>query len=253
MLEWQCCCCCNNKSNGTGFFRHSSFQSFRNSAVIFDHFPFLSFKSDTVLVTMAESAQEFFEEDDEFSVKLLTDAEFRQIFNGREKREVGNGATWTLSSAKIGHGIEELRDNNTETFWQSDASQPHTVTMVFQERTTVTDLLVYLDYKADESYTPSSMAVHAGSDMHHLKELDHIDVMEPVGWIRIPLSETRKSNSPCLSTFILQLGIITNHQNGKDTHVRQVKVFGPNVIEDNVVNFEAHFSSPEFLQYRALR
>jgi hypothetical protein len=34
-------------------------------------------------------------------------------------REVGEDAVWTLSSAKSGNGIEQLRDNNLETFWQS--------------------------------------------------------------------------------------------------------------------------------------
>ncbi len=34
------------------------------------------------------------------------------------KREIGDEAVWTLSSAKPGNGIEQLRDGNTETFWQ---------------------------------------------------------------------------------------------------------------------------------------
>lgn len=32
--------------------------------------------------------------------------------------EIGNNAVWSLSSAKPGYGIEKLRDDNLETYWQ---------------------------------------------------------------------------------------------------------------------------------------
>ena len=32
--------------------------------------------------------------------------------------EIGNEAVWILSSAKAGNGIEQLRDSDTNTFWQ---------------------------------------------------------------------------------------------------------------------------------------
>jgi anaphase-promoting complex subunit 10 len=33
-------------------------------------------------------------------------------------REIGDNAVWTLSSAKTGNGVEQLRDGSQETFWQ---------------------------------------------------------------------------------------------------------------------------------------
>ena len=36
------------------------------------------------------------------------------------RREIGDLAIWTLSSAKPGNGVEQLRDKETKTFWQSD-------------------------------------------------------------------------------------------------------------------------------------
>lgn len=30
-----------------------------------------------------------------------------------------------------------------------------------------------------------------------------------------------------VNTFMLQIGILSNHLNGRDTHVRQIKVYGP--------------------------
>ena len=41
------------------------------------------------------------------------------------RREIGELAVWTLSSAKPGNGVDQLRDNSVSTFWQSDGVQPH--------------------------------------------------------------------------------------------------------------------------------
>jgi anaphase-promoting complex subunit 10 len=54
-----------------------------------------------------------------------------------EKREIGDEAVWTLSSAKAGNGVEQLRDENTNTFWQSDGAQPHFVNIQFMKKTRV--------------------------------------------------------------------------------------------------------------------
>jgi hypothetical protein len=40
--------------------------------------------------------------------------------------EVGDDAVFTLSSAKSGNGVEQLRDNNTDTFWQVCCLSLHT-------------------------------------------------------------------------------------------------------------------------------
>lgn len=42
-------------------------------------------------------------------------------------REVGAQAVWSLSSCKPGFGVEQLRDNSVETYWQSDGQLPHLV------------------------------------------------------------------------------------------------------------------------------
>lgn len=35
------------------------------------------------------------------------------------RREIGREAVWSLSSAKPGNGVDQLRDDSTETYWQS--------------------------------------------------------------------------------------------------------------------------------------
>lgn len=36
-------------------------------------------------------------------------------------REVGEEAVWTLSTAKPGNGVDQLRDGTVESFWQYEA------------------------------------------------------------------------------------------------------------------------------------
>ena len=70
------------------------------------------------------------------------------------KREIGGEAVWTLSSAKSGNGVDQLRDNSIHTFWQSDGTQPHHVNIQFLRKKSVCALSFYLEHKLDESYTP---------------------------------------------------------------------------------------------------
>ncbi|XP_069782415.1 anaphase-promoting complex subunit 10 isoform X2 [Narcine bancroftii] len=86
-------------------------------------------------------------------------------------REIGSQAVWSLSSCKPGFGVDQLRDDNLETYWQSDGSQPHLVNIQFRRKTTVKTLCIYADYKSDESYTPSKVSVRVGNNFHDLKEM----------------------------------------------------------------------------------
>ena len=152
-----------------------------------------------------------------------------KIFHRSEgnKREIGlleQGAVWTLSSAKPGNGVDALRDGNFDTYWQSDATQPHTVSVQFQKRATISHVCIYLDFNLDESYTPREIAVKVGMTFHDVEEFTVISVHEPVGWIIIPCES---NNQPFVRAHLIQVCITAMHQNGRDTHVRLVKFFGP--------------------------
>ncbi|POM72628.1 Anaphase-promoting complex subunit 10, variant 1, partial [Phytophthora palmivora] len=75
------------------------------------------------------------------------------------RREVGDDAVWSLSSAKPGNGVDQLRDNNMDTYWQSDGVQPHLINIQFSRKMAVKEVALYLDYKLDESYTPKKIAI----------------------------------------------------------------------------------------------
>lgn len=74
-----------------------------------------------------------------------------------------------------------------DTYWQSDGLQPHLINIHFSRKTTIKEVALYLDYKLDESYTPKKIAIRSGSTAHDLKEIHVQHIVEPNGWVSIPL------------------------------------------------------------------
>ncbi|XP_073088717.1 anaphase-promoting complex subunit 10 isoform X2 [Manis javanica] len=191
-------------------------------------------------------------------------ADPKQLERTGTVREIGSQAVWSLSSCKPGFGVDQLRDDNLETYWQSDGSQPHLVNIQFRRKTTVKTLCIYADYKSDESYTPSKISVRVGNNFHNLQEIRQIlkhllklsyilfsvlhfflgnisagplvqllcpcdswkqlELVEPSGWIHVPLTDNHKKPT---RTFMIQIAVLANHQNGRDTHMRQIKIYTP--------------------------
>lgn len=56
-----------------------------------------------------------------------------------------------------------------------------------------------------------------------------------------------------LKAFCLQLAVLTNHQNGRDTHIRQVKVFGPRRDPLQAIGFPLNFTDERFQAYATIR
>merc|ERR1719291_1172375 len=72
--------------------------------------------------------------------------------------------------------------------------------------------------------TPTRVSVRGGTNFNDLQEIEVVDLTEPTGWIIIPLKDL---NERLVRTFLLQIAVIQNHQQGRDTHPRQVKVHSP--------------------------
>jgi anaphase-promoting complex subunit 10 len=148
-------------------------------------------------------------------------------------REVGKDAVFTISTAKIGNGVEQLRDGNLETFWQSDGTAPHLINIQFPQKTSVSKVCLYMDFTVDESYTAKKVIIRAGTTAHDLVDVTAIELHKPVGWCQIRLhgsegdmNDDEKVDEP-LRTHLLQVRVLSMHQGGKDTHVRQICVLGP--------------------------
>ena len=220
-------------------------------------------------------------------------------------REMGHEHTiWSLSTAKPGNGVEQIRDGNTDTYWQSDGGQPHLLNIQFMQRKPICAVCFYLDYNLDESYTPKTFSVRVGMTFHDLEEIRVVELNEPVGWITIPLwakldplddpeededdndlpekkedemnkngnkndmnifgilhdnqeelqndkvfqkqsSDLQKSLKRPVRAHFIQICVVSMHQNGRDTHIRQVKLFGPRNDEHlhhfNLVRMRTNF------------
>lgn len=164
-------------------------------------------------------------------------------------REIGNLASWTVSTAKPGNGIEQLRDDDTSVFWQSDGPQPHHINIHFARRVKVKRMRMYLDFENDESYTPTKITVLSGTGYHDLCEVTKLDLERPKGWVEIPLDGVHADGE--LRTFLIQFAIHANHQNGKDTHVRGLQIFA---AEPPAFEFgEIDFTSPRIIKELQLR
>ncbi|KAG6501465.1 hypothetical protein ZIOFF_041346 [Zingiber officinale] len=103
-------------------------------------------------------------------------------------REMAKNAAWSVSSYKPGNNVLSLRDDNLDTYWQSDGAQPHLVNIQFQKKVKLQLVILYVDFKLDESYTPSKISIRAGDGFHNLKEIKTVELMKPVGWVHISLS-----------------------------------------------------------------
>ena len=120
-------------------------------------------------------------------------------------RELGGEAVWTLSSAKPGNGVEQLRDESLSTYWQSDGAGPHLINIQFLRKTSVCTINLYLNYVLDESYTPKRISVRAGSTIHDMADVTTVDLNEPSGWVSVVLSSQDADCPGPLRTHILQV------------------------------------------------
>ena len=171
------------------------------------------------------------------------------------RRDIGNEGIWSLSSSKLGNGIEQLRDDNLSTFWQSDDIQPHFILIQYLKKTRISEVWLYLDYKIDESYTPSKISIRIENSFNEMVDIRTIEYEEPVGWFPILLEEKNsdsKTIKPYIKTMTLQIMILQNTHNGRDTHIRGVKIFAPRENKSFDMTFPK-FLSNDYTQFEELR
>ncbi|KAI9636740.1 anaphase-promoting complex, subunit 10-domain-containing protein [Dioszegia hungarica] len=147
-----------------------------------------------------------------------------------ERPELGHLARWTVSSHKYGFGVDNLKDDNEGTFWQSEGPQPHVVDLSFPKRVFISAVSILTSHPKDDSYTPSKISVRCGTSVHDLQEVRLGVFDKPDGWQYMPLrpedADGEEIEGPPIPAHHLRIVILANHLNGKDTHVRGVRVFG---------------------------
>ncbi|KAK8233330.1 anaphase-promoting complex, subunit 10/DOC domain-containing protein, partial [Phyllosticta capitalensis] len=136
-------------------------------------------------------------------------------------KEISSLASWTVSSSKPGCGVPQLRSPSTASFWQSDGPQPHHLNIHFFKVVEIAAMRLYLDFDQDESYTPTKLAFLAGMGEMDLQEWAVMSLAEPRGWVNVDF----EGRLPVLRAMLVQVRILENHQNGKDTHLRGLQIF----------------------------
>jgi len=144
--------------------------------------------------------------------------------------DIGHLAKWSVSSHKFGFGAECLRDDDADTFWHSDGPQPHFITVHFGKKVAIQKIAVNLCFDNDDSYTPATLCVRAGTGSSDLQDVRLVTFDKPNGWLLFDVymepAEEGDGYKP-LHAYVLQVVVVSNHMNGKDTHVRGLKIFGP--------------------------
>ncbi|KAI0843589.1 APC10-domain-containing protein [Hypoxylon sp. FL0890] len=152
-------------------------------------------------------------------------------------KEISNLASFTVSSYKPGCGVKELKDDDVNQFWQSDGPQPHRLNIHFIKRVEIRALRLYLDYELDESYTPTKIQVTAGFSPNFTIPYTMMELNMPKGWIDVPIAGAGggpDGNSLCC--WFVRIIVLENHQNGKDTHIRGIKVYALDDTADTAEN-----------------
>ncbi|KAF8581069.1 anaphase-promoting complex, subunit 10 [Ramaria rubella] len=170
--------------------------------------------------------------------------------------DIGHLAKWSVSSHKFGFGAECLRDEDPETFWHSDGPQPHFITVQFGKKVAIQKIALYLSFTSDDSYTPATLCVRAGTGLSDLQDVRLVTFDKPNGWLLfdVYLEPTEEGDGfKPLHAYVLQVVVVSNHMNGKDTHVRGLRIFGPSdhtQIEDDD---PFPFKSAMFKMYETIR
>lgn len=114
-----------------------------------------------------------------------------------------------LSSSKRGYGLRELMSDSLSEFWNSDDTLPHSVSISFFRKTYVYSINIQLSYTLDESYTPEKIAIYYNnkSRIYNLKEPEGEKILIVDSLV-----------------FDVYIVILSNHSDGKDSHMRRLRV-----------------------------
>ncbi|MBW0473334.1 hypothetical protein O181_013049 [Austropuccinia psidii MF-1] len=163
--------------------------------------------------------------------------------------DLGDHGLWSVSSAKAGFGVNQLRDDSVHTLWQSEGPQPHFIRIEFPKKTAVSQISIFVDVTMDDSYTPCKLSISLGTFKQDLQVIKIVELKNPRGWQHIRLDgdqedeeivdddDSEDSDTETTAKgHLFQIAVLANHLNGKDTHIRCLKIFGPRSQQKQKLN-----------------
>lgn len=70
------------------------------------------------------------------------------------------------------------------------------------------------------------------------------------GWVHVPIKDIREKP---IRVFMIQIAVTNNHQNGRDTHMRQIKIHSPTEQPSSSLQSFLNFSTVEMQQHAVIR
>lgn len=148
-----------------------------------------------------------------------------QTIESHDLSNVNNLAWWNPSSSKQGNPVENILNDDPNSFWQSDGAQPHLIDVYFSRMMSIALIALYFSISSDESYTPKVFKLYVGTspnDAVYYKSyhIDHLD-----GWVGLTFNDNRED--ALMRCQFIRFVFPINHENGKDTHLRGVRLYSP--------------------------
>ncbi|CAI5450040.1 unnamed protein product [Caenorhabditis angaria] len=149
----------------------------------------------------------------------------RTLVNPEKYRDITSDGFFTLSSCSPGFGVHELLNDSHDKWWKTNQNLPHQIWVEFQKKVDVKYLMLYVDYKQDESFCPAELKIELGWSRNDIFYTKHKSCIKPQGWVRLDLAnrETRRPNR-CM---FLMLTVLANHEGGRDCNIRHFRVISP--------------------------
>lgn len=104
------------------------------------------------------------------------------------------------------------------------------------------------------------LSVRVGSHFNDLTELHQVELNEPSGWTVIHLceplateSESTSATTAAVRAFMIQIAVLSNHQNGRDTHLRHIKIHSPVCDATGSTRRQPTFTTVDIQQYATIR
>lgn len=164
-------------------------------------------------------------------VSLLTMSEaYSEFFTNMERDsfvDISHIGRWRLSSYKGELGLSALLENDPTTFWQSDGDLPHFVEIQFSKLVDISLVCIFTDISLDDSYTPQRIHVYAGFGRHKLVKVQSYELSHPAGWSYMMLDQQGPTKDRPVQCTLLRVEFTKNFSNGKDLHLRGLRIVGP--------------------------
>ncbi|KAI5181883.1 anaphase-promoting complex subunit 10 [Nematocida sp. AWRm80] len=120
-----------------------------------------------------------------------------------------------VSTFKPGHGPQELLSSNLEKYWHTDGNLPHHIEIEFPEIKHLLKVELNLGNIQDKSYIPKEIDLRCGKTRETIDTVSTSSITDKSSIVSVPVDK---------DCCFLQLIILSNHQEGRDSRIRGISL-----------------------------